>query len=137
MLYILRPHHTTMPGPNKGKERPKKSRTADVVTREVTINLHKRVHGIAFTKRAPRAVKEITQFAKKLMGTEDVRVEVQLNKYVWSQGVRNVPHRVRVRLQRKRNEDEEATDKLYTLVSYIPVATTKGLLNKTIEDEAQ
>lgn len=30
-------------------------------------NLHKRLHGIAFKKRAPRAVKEIKAFAKKAM----------------------------------------------------------------------
>ena len=29
----------------------------DVVTREYTINLHKRLHGIGFKYRAPRAVK--------------------------------------------------------------------------------
>lgn len=34
----------------------------------------------------------------------------------------NVPYRVRVRLSRKRNEDEDATEKLYTLVQYVPAA---------------
>ena len=32
----------------------------EVVTREYTINLHKRLHGIGFKYRAPRAVKVIT-----------------------------------------------------------------------------
>jgi hypothetical protein len=31
----------------------------EVVTREYTINLHKRLHGIGFKYRAPRAVKVI------------------------------------------------------------------------------
>ena len=53
------------------------------------------------------------------MLTEDVRVDASLNKSVWSQGVRNVPHRIRVRLSRKRNEDEDADNKLYTLVSFV------------------
>lgn len=35
-----------------------------------------------------------------------------LNKYIWSQGVRNVPKRIRVRLERRRDEDEEATEKV-------------------------
>ena len=30
---------------------------SEVVTREYTINLHKRLHGIGFKYRAPRAVK--------------------------------------------------------------------------------
>lgn len=54
-------------------------------TREYTINLHKRMHGITFKKRAPRAVKEVKKFATKMMGTGDVRVDVKLNKAIWSQ----------------------------------------------------
>ncbi|XP_002128932.1 large ribosomal subunit protein eL31 [Ciona intestinalis] len=99
----------------------------DVVTREYTIHMHKRIHGMGFKKRAPRAVKEIRKFALKMMGTSDVRIDTRLNKFVWSQGVRNVPYRIRVRLARKRNEDEDSANKLYTLVTYVPVATFKGL----------
>merc|ERR1711879_1098177 len=77
-----------------------------VLAREYTINLHKRTHGLEFKKRAPRAMKEIKAFARKAMGTSDVRLDVKLNQFVWSQGIRNVPYRVRVRLSRKRNEDE-------------------------------
>merc|ERR1711998_608341 len=51
-----------------------------------------------------------------MMGTEDVRVDVKLNKYLWSKGIRAVPYRCRVRLSRRRNDDEEAKEKLYTLV---------------------
>lgn len=39
---------------------------------------------------------------------------------------RNVPYRLRVRLSRKRNEDEDSPNKLYTLVTYVPVTTCKG-----------
>merc|ERR1719159_2266981 len=42
------------------------------------------------------------------MNTKDVRIDTKLNKFVWSCGVRNVPKRVRVRMSRKRNEDEDA-----------------------------
>lgn len=38
---------------------------------------------------------------------------------------RNVPFRIRVRLARRRNEDEDSPNKLYTLVTYVPVATFK------------
>ena len=37
--------------------REKTSTMGEVVTREYTINLHKRLHGIGFKYRAPRAVK--------------------------------------------------------------------------------
>eukprot|EP01118_Nematostelium_gracile_P001827 TRINITY_DN11893_c0_g1_i1.p1 TRINITY_DN11893_c0_g1~~TRINITY_DN11893_c0_g1_i1.p1 ORF type:complete len:116 (-),score=27.33 TRINITY_DN11893_c0_g1_i1:142-489(-) len=112
----------------------KEKKEASPVTREYTINVHKRIHGLQFKKRAPRAVKEIKKFAQKAMGTEDVRVDVKLNKYIWSQGVRNVPTRVRVRLARKRNEDEDASEKMYTLVTHVPVATFKKLQTKNVDE---
>lgn len=39
-------------------------------------------------------------------------MDTLLNKYVWSQGVRNVPKRIRVRLERRRDENDEATEKV-------------------------
>ena len=62
----------------------KKSRVKDEVHREYTIHLHKRIQNVSFKKRAPRAVKEIKKFAQKAMKTQDVRVDVKLNKAVWS-----------------------------------------------------
>merc|ERR1719473_1301046 len=61
------------------------------------------------------------------MGTKDVRVEANLNKFVRSQGIKNIPTRVRVRLSRKRNEDEEADEKLYTIAQLVEVTSFKGL----------
>lgn len=71
-------------------EKKNKSAINEVVTREYTINLHKRLHGVGFKKRAPRAIKEIRKFAMKQMGTPDVRVDTRLNKQVWSKGIRYV-----------------------------------------------
>ena len=60
------------------------------------------------------------------MGTSDVRIDTKLNKAVWAKGIRNVPYRIRVKLSRRRNEDEESTNKLYTLVTHVPVESFKG-----------
>lgn len=79
-------------------------------------------------------MREIRKFAQKTMKTQDVRLDSKLNKFIWSQGVRNVPFRVRVRLSRKRNDDEEAKEKLYTLVQHVQVATFKGLQNDTVDE---
>merc|ERR1712020_778584 len=114
-------------------EKKAKSTLGEVVTREYTINLHKRLHGIGFKYRAPRAIKEVKKFAEKQMGTSDVRIDTRLNKHLWSQGVRNVPFRVRVRLARLRNEDEDSVNKLYTLVTHVNVATFKGLQTENVE----
>nr|VDC79417.1 unnamed protein product [Brassica rapa] len=53
----------------------KKGRKEEVVTREYTINLHRRLHSCTFKKKAPKAIKEIRKFAEKAMGTKDVRVD--------------------------------------------------------------
>lgn len=63
--------------------------------------MHKRVHGRSFKKRAPWAVKSVIEFAQKQMGTHDVRIDPNLNKELWKQGIKNVPHRVRVKLERE------------------------------------
>ena len=81
-----------------------KTRSAlqDVVAREYTIHLHKRVHGRSFKKRAPWAVKSVIEFAQKTMGTTDVRLDPKLNQAVWAQGIKTVPHRLRVKLESAR-----------------------------------
>eukprot|EP00899_Mesostigma_viride_P008083 jgi/Mesvir1/17276/Mv07683-RA.1 len=107
----------------------------DLVTREYTINMHKRLHGVSFKKRAPRAVKEIKLFAQKAMGTKDVRLDVKLNKEVWARGIRNVPKRIRVSIARKRNEDEDAKEELYSYVTYVEVTDGFSNLGTKIVDE--
>uniref|UniRef100_A0A8D0H8A8 Large ribosomal subunit protein eL31 n=1 Tax=Sphenodon punctatus TaxID=8508 RepID=A0A8D0H8A8_SPHPU len=131
MVYVL--FSVTQMAPEKKGGEKKKGRSAinEVVTREYTINIHKRIHGVGFKKRAPRALKEIRKFAMKEMGTPDVRIDTRLNKAVWAKGIRNVPYRIRVRLSRKRNEDEDSPNKLYTLVTYVPVTTFKKLCQKS------
>jgi large subunit ribosomal protein L31e len=86
-------------------------------TRTTTINLHKRLHGVQFKKKAPRAVKEIKDYARKAMFTKDVRIDPELNQELWRNGVRNVDRRVEVIMERRKNEDEEdAKEQMYTLV---------------------
>merc|ERR1719506_1809909 len=69
------------------------------------------------------------------MGTKDVRVDTKLNKFIWSCGVRNVHKRVRVRMSRKRNEDEDATEKMFTLVQHVPVEDFKNLQTENVKDD--
>ena len=106
---------------------------SDLVTRDYTIHLSKRTHKIAFKRRAPRAISEVRKFAEKAMGTSDVRIDAELNKFIWATGVRNPPPRVRVRLSRKRNDDEEADEKLYTLAQLVSVSSFKGLQTENVE----
>ncbi|ELW67309.1 60S ribosomal protein L31 [Tupaia chinensis] len=95
-----------------GKKKKGCSAINEVVTQEYTIDIHKRIPGVGFKKCAPQALKEIRKFANL-----DVRIDTRLNKAVWAKGIRNVPYQIRVRLSRKRNEDEDSPNKLYTLAT--------------------
>ncbi|KAI9326378.1 ribosomal protein L31e-domain-containing protein [Zopfochytrium polystomum] len=112
----------------------KKSTKDQAVTRECTLHLHKHVFGKSFRKRAPFAIKTIRRFAAKTMGTSDVRIDPSLNNAVWHQGIKTVPHRIRLRLSRKRNDAEDAKEKMYTLVQVVNVTSFKGLQSQTVED---
>ena len=82
---------------------------------------------------------EIKKFAEKQMGTKDVRIDTRLNKAIWTQGVRGVPFRMRIRLARLRNEDEDSIHKLYTLVTHVQIAKGgfKGLQTENVETSAE
>ncbi|KAK0384180.1 hypothetical protein NLU13_8268 [Sarocladium strictum] len=114
----------------------KASRSAiqDVVAREYTIHMHKRLHGATFKKRAPKAIKEIKDFATKSMGTKDVRIDPQLNKTVWEGGIKGVPYRLRIRISRRRNDEEGAKEKLYSYVQAVNVKNPKGLHTVVVEE---
>lgn len=104
-----------------------KSTMKETVTREYSLNIHKKVHGIGFKKRVPRAIKVLKKFAIKEMGTTDVRIDPHLNKQLWVKGIRKPPNRIRVRISRIRNEDANSSQKFYTIVSHVPVPTFKRL----------
>merc|ERR1719263_510390 len=69
------------------------------------------------------------------MSTKDVRIDTKLNKAIWSGGVRNVATRIRVRMSRKRNEDEDAKEKMFTLVQHVPVESFKNLQTENVKDD--
>ena len=92
------------------------------LTRKITVNLHKQLHGVQFKKKAPCAVKVIKQLVRRNMLTKDVRIDPELNKEIWRNGVRNLPTRVEIIMDRKKNEDEEeGQEKMYTLVKLAPM----------------
>merc|ERR1711915_634631 len=114
--------------------KPSHSGIDKVVTREMTIKLTAPLHRITRLQRAPRAIKVIKQFAKKTMNTEDIRIDTKLNKSIWSNGIRAVPKRVRVRMARRGNNDEDSIHAYYTLVSLVIVPSFKGLTTQNVED---
>ena len=69
-----------------------------------------------------------------MQGTKDVRLDPQLNKKVWESGVKGAPFRLRVRISRKRNDEEGAKEKLYSYVQAVNVKNPKGLTTVAVED---
>lgn len=67
-------------------------------------------------------------------GTSDVRLDPQLNKKVWECGVKGVPYRLRVRISRRRNDEEGAKEKLYSYVQAVNVKNPKGLHTVVVEE---
>jgi large subunit ribosomal protein L31e len=100
------------------KKKPKKDLTArkerrakralQEVTREYVINLHNKLHSLKPKARAPRAIQEIRKFVTKLMSTKDVRLDVAVNKAVWSGGIAEVPPKLRIVVAKRRNTEEGA-----------------------------
>ena len=99
-------------------------------SRDHTIHLHKLCHKIQFKKKAPRALREIKKFAQKNMLTEDVRIDTDVNQFVWHKGIRNIPRRIRVRLTRKVDKEGEGESKFYTHVGLVAVDSFKGLVTE-------
>jgi large subunit ribosomal protein L31e len=98
---------------------------------DTTINIHKLAHRTQFKHKAPKAVSEIKKLVHKMMNTEDVRIDPKLNQFIWNQGVRNLPHRVRVRISRKRVEEEGATSQaFYSLVQHVHIEDFAGRLTE-------
>lgn len=71
------------------------------------------------------------------MGTSDVRLDPRLNVHVWKRGIQGVDRRMRLRISRKRNDEEDAKERLFAYVEPVVVPTTKGLGTVVVdEDEA-
>ena len=79
-------------------------------------------------------VNDIETFANTTQGTSDVRLDPQLNKKVWEAGIKGVPFRLRVRISRKRNDEDGAKEKLYSYVQAVNVKDPKGLQTTVVED---
>lgn len=88
-------------------------------------------HRVQFKRKAPRAVTEVKKLVAKMMKTDDVRIDPKLNQFIWNQGIRNLPRRVRVRISRKRNEEESKSgSEWYSLVQHVNVESFSNKLTE-------
>lgn len=62
-------------------------------------------------KRTDRVVNMIKEFAIKHMKSSDIKIDQELNKYIWENGKTNPPRKVRVRMVK--DEDDQVIISLY------------------------
>ena len=53
---------------------------------------------------------------------------------MWESGVKGVPYRIRIRISRRRNDEEDAKEKLYSFVQAVNVKNPKGLHTVVVEE---
>ncbi|CAD2216701.1 large subunit ribosomal protein L31e [Angomonas deanei] len=110
-------------------------RKPDDLSMVATIHLAKLLKKKTFHKRAPLAIKRIKSFVAKLMKTKDNRIDASLNTYIWHKGVKGVPGRVRVRIDRHSETPEGSKRKrFYTIISNVPVDSFKNLTTETLKE---
>ncbi|EZG77691.1 60S ribosomal protein L31 [Gregarina niphandrodes] len=102
---------------------------------DCTVRLMRGVRCTAPKKHAPRAIRNLKAQAQKVMLTKDVRIDPQLNEAVWTKGVNHLPNKIRVRFNRKRNEDEDATERFYTVVELVECTNFKGLNTEVVNED--
>ena len=66
--------------------------------REYVIPLRKQILHVPKYRRASKAVKTVKEFLVRHMKTKEVRLGQELNMHLWSQGIRNPPTRVKVKV---------------------------------------
>ena len=99
----------------------------ETTTRVYTINLGK-AWITPEHKRTDRVVNMIREFAKKHMKSNDIKLDQDLNRQLWSRGKTNPPRKVRVKMVK-----EEGGVVTVSLYEDLPAATTTATTTTNIE----
>jgi ribosomal protein L31E len=102
------------------------------ITVSCQINLHKRIFGVKFKNRARQCIFEIKKFAQKLMGTQNIRIDTKLNKYIWAKGPRNSPFTLRIRVEKKKCFSQNLDD---WIIFISQVEEKQNNYKKTLEEK--
>ncbi|MBC8495572.1 60S ribosomal protein L31 [archaeon] len=76
----------------------KKEKEAKIVLeRAYNVPLRKGWLKVARIKRSKKAVKTLQEFLEKHMKSDDVRLGMHLNEFIWKHGIKNPPHHVQLK----------------------------------------
>lgn len=84
--------------------------TEENITRVYTINLGKAWITPQY-RRTDRVINMIKEFAEKHMKSDEIKLDQDLNRQIWSRGKTNPPRKVRVKMVK--DEDDVVTVSLY------------------------
>src|SRR5919198_4427965 len=104
----------------------------DSITRVYTINLGKAWISPQH-KRTNRVVNMIREFAEKHMKSDEIKLEQELNRQIWSRGKTNPPRKVRVKMVK--DEEGVVTVSLYEDLPEATAATTATTTDSAATEE--
>ena len=102
-------------------------------TVELTINLRQLAKRASWRWKAVKGVKYLKKFVQKQFKTkDDVLVSPDVNNYVWSKGMRSVPGKMRIRIERGPST-KNPNENVFKL-SLVDVSTFKGLNSQSFQE---
>jgi len=106
------------------------SNVEDTLARIYTINFSK-AWLTPKHKRTDRVVNMIKEFAIKHMKSSQIKIDQELNRYIWERGKTNPPRKVRVRIVK--DEDDQVIVSLYEDIVIESDSQTKTEKSEKIE----
>jgi len=84
----------------------KERKTSNEIVREYIIPLREKSRSVPRYKKTPKAIKTIKEFIARHMKVENrdlnkVKIDKDLNQYVWAKGIRKHPHKIKVKVTRE------------------------------------
>jgi large subunit ribosomal protein L31e len=108
------------------------SNVEDTLARIYTINFSK-AWLTPKHKRTDRVVNMIKEFAIKHMKSSQIKIDQELNRYIWERGKTNPPRKVRVRIVK--DEDDQVIVSLYEDIVIESDFQTKTETSEKVEME--
>ena len=106
------------------------SNVEDTLARIYTINFSK-AWLTPKHKRTDRVVNMIKEFAIKHMKSSQIKIDQELNRYIWERGKTNPPRKVRVRIVK--DEDDQVIVSLYEDIVIESDSQTKTETSEKVE----
>lgn len=102
-------------------------------TIEMTINLKKTTKKVSWCYKAPHALRNMKKLIQRNFNSNDeVLIAPDLNKAVWVRGMKHVPNKVRIRVERGPSS-KDPTKNVFR-ASLVIVGGFKGLLTQSISE---